>query len=56
MANMTMFLFVNLSRECIGVYPHSVAYEIPAGYYPVDMLAAVLLVMDQTVSFPHMKG
>ena len=48
MANMTMFLFVNLSRECKGAYPHGVAYEIPAGCYAVEMLlAAVLLVMEE---------
>ena len=45
---MTMFLFVNLSRECKGAYPHGVAYEIPAGCYAVEMLlAAVLLVMEE---------
>ena len=56
MANITLLLFGNLSRDCEGAYPQSVAYEIPAGCYAVDMLAAVLLVMEQTVSNPYMKG
>ena len=58
MANMTILLYVNLFRDidCEGAYPQSVAYEIPAGCYAVDMLAAVLLVMEQTVSNPYMKG
>ena len=56
MANMTILLYVNLFRDCEGAYPQSVAYEIPAGCYAVDTLAAVLLVMEQTVSNPYMKG
>ena len=51
---MTMFLFVNLSRECKS--PHGVAYKIPAGCFVVDMLAAVLLDMEQIISNPHIKG
>ena len=48
--------FLLLSRECKGAYPHSVAYETPAGCYAVDMLVAVLLAMEQIVSNPFMNG
>ena len=37
MADMTILLYVNLSRDCEGAYPQSVAYEIPAGCYEVEL-------------------